>query len=815
MQIQSIEVEGFWSYRDPQRIDIGNLPLVAGVGENGAGKSALLVSAVVAALYGKLPTSTADESITTGMNEGRVSVEFTIDGTLYRVGRKYTRGGSSHTGGVWVHDAGTSSGWRAISEKNPTAVTAKVVELLGMTYDTASMTWVAAQGEYGKFSAALPSQRFKLLSGIYDLDRYAPKAKAAGEKAKTAATTVATLTGRVSEIHEGLLDDEAEDEVATGLAALTDDELVARTKANHQEIDRLTQELADLNAADPARQTVEARQALELARNARLAQLREAENALARARQDRERATMRANALRQGAETRYEQTVASVKYRAAEAREGAEKALSNARTILAQISDTEGTLPHLREAATGHQQQAESARAAADALSTRIADETRTRDTLLAEWNTLKVKKEEITGRIAMLQDAAGHDTKCYECGTHLTPEVATALITSQQQELATIEARMLVVKSDGGAGKQRIIDLTTQREAHLSTVDQQAAQARDAQAVLARAEALIAGKAERKQAELDANTALARVVDDEAEQMDVAADQRQVAIDAADAEEAAAVGAAVAAEQQANADIAASSAPTADEVTLEQAFNDAQARIADGADAIARQRAEYEAKRAELREEGQVLGREAVRRHEVANARKEQQERLTALQQQLTDAKAEQTLYESLEAAYKPTGIPAMILAGVVEELNEAVNQSLQRLSDGELSVEIRASRETKSGSTENKVFVYVSTPTGTRAYETLSGGQKFRVDLAIRTGLGQVIARSTGTPIRTFILDEGWGSLDERGILSTIETLFRLSEDVNVITVSHIDRVQSEFPSRVEVSLVGGSSVAEVVTG
>ena len=53
----------------------------------------------------------------------------------------------------------------------------------------------------------------------------------------------------------------------------------------------------------------------------------------------------------------------------------------------------------------------------------------------------------------------------------------------------------------------------------------------------------------------------------------------------------------------------------------------------------------------------------------------------------------------------------------------------------------------------------------------------------------------------------------MDEKGILATIDTVFRLSEETNVITVSHIDAVREAFPARVELSMSGGASVAQVV--
>ena len=282
MQIQSIEIEGFWSYRDPQRIDIGDMPLVVGVGDNGAGKSALLVSAVLAAFYGKFPTKTIEESITTGAAQGHVSVEFVVNDTRYRVGRVYPRVGTP-TGVVMVEDATQKTGWRTVTEKGSREVTDYITDLLGMDYETATMTWVAEQGQYGKFSSAMPSHRFKLLSSIFGLDKYAPLAKDAAAKLKVAATKVTGLDGRIAELQENLEDGDAEAAFTFGLAALTDEELVAKVAAVNADIDRVTQALADLNSTDPARQTTEARQALEIVRNERLGKLNAAREALSRA----------------------------------------------------------------------------------------------------------------------------------------------------------------------------------------------------------------------------------------------------------------------------------------------------------------------------------------------------------------------------------------------------------------------------------------------------------------------------------------------------------------------------------------------------
>ncbi|WP_159602487.1 AAA family ATPase, partial [Agromyces humi] len=245
MLIQSIELEGFWSYRDPQQIVLDGHPLVVGVGENGAGKSALLVHAIAAALYGKFPTKTIDESISADAPQGRVSVEFTIDDTRYRVSRTYPRTGSP-TGQVMIADPGTRSGWRAVTEKGIREVTAYMQDLLGMPYETATMTWLAEQGQYGRFASAPPAERFKLLSTIFGLDMYMQKASSAAAAARAADAEVTRVDGRIAEVVGSM---EQADEADHGFAAMSDDQVVQNAADAADEVDRYTLQLAELNAA--------------------------------------------------------------------------------------------------------------------------------------------------------------------------------------------------------------------------------------------------------------------------------------------------------------------------------------------------------------------------------------------------------------------------------------------------------------------------------------------------------------------------------------------------------------------------------------
>ncbi|KQO98199.1 AAA family ATPase [Leifsonia sp. Leaf264] len=811
MQIKSIEIEGMWSYRDPQQVVIDGHPLVVGVGENGAGKSALLVAAVVAAFYAKFPTKTVQESITTDVPQGRVSVEFEVNDTLYRVSRTFTRKGSG-SAQVLVADPSTRSGWRGVTEKGVKEVDEYIVGLLGMDYQTATMTWIAEQGTYGKFAESLPSKRFELLSQIFGLDIYTPKAKAAKAAADAAAILVATVDGKLAEL-SGTMD--AADGQQFDLDGMTDKQLSKNLSDANDDVDRYTQQAAELNATDPARQTVEARQAYELVRNDRVAKLTAATQQVERAELAIGQAKNRAAATRAAAEARFTRDLAEASTRAERIREQATTQRRAAAEQKLKIASAERDLPTFVDEVTASRETADDARRSADAAFQKAADLRGAVAQLRAESATAKAAVADAEARISLLEKSAA-DTdhaECFTCGQHLSASDAAALIELQRDAIASLKQKMLDLRDSGMKTNAAAEAADAERAAHL-----QAAKAADVEAdristAMASLHALIGSKEQADAAEQAAAEAFQQSSKDEDAWRRQAADAHSTQIAAADADEQATVDAAETELSSARAVAAETAEPTAKETHLLEDLRAAEALVAGEASGYNERRIELERLRSEARRLVTVYSAEEHRRTEAALLRADQEDRLAALRVEKADAQREILINMTLMKAFSPAGIPAMILNTVVEQLNETVNSSLERLSNGELKVELRTSRENTNGTPDNKISVYVETPTGVRAYETLSGGQRFRVNVAIRVGLLESISRGTGTPIRSFILDEGWGTLDEKGVMSTIGTLFRLSEEMNVITVSHIDSVRDAFPARVEVVMDGGTSVAQLV--
>ena len=90
-----------------------------------------------------------------------------------------------------------------------------------------------------------------------------------------------------------------------------------------------------------------------------------------------------------------------------------------------------------------------------------------------------------------------------------------------------------------------------------------------------------------------------------------------------------------------------------------------------------------------------------------------------------------------------------------------------------------------------------------GTRAYEMFSGGDRFRVDFALRIALRKLLAWRAGAPLPTLFIDEGFGTQDAEGrdriiyVIKAIEDRFE-----RILVITHLDEVKEAFPLRIEVT-------------
>jgi exonuclease SbcC len=101
-----------------------------------------------------------------------------------------------------------------------------------------------------------------------------------------------------------------------------------------------------------------------------------------------------------------------------------------------------------------------------------------------------------------------------------------------------------------------------------------------------------------------------------------------------------------------------------------------------------------------------------------------------------------------------------------------------------------------------------------GERPYANFSGGERFRVDFAIRIALSKVLAKRAGARLQTLVIDEGFGSQDPAGRQRLVEAINTIQEDfARILVITHIDELRDAFPIRIEVEKGAAGSRITVV--
>lgn len=172
--------------------------------------------------------------------------------------------------------------------------------------------------------------------------------------------------------------------------------------------------------------------------------------------------------------------------------------------------------------------------------------------------------------------------------------------------------------------------------------------------------------------------------------------------------------------------------------------------------------------------------------------------------------------LLRQLEEACGRNGVQALLIETALPEIEDHANDLLYRLSGGEMRVRFDTQRDRKSdGGQIETLDITISDSSGERPYENYSGGEKFRINFAIRLALSQVLARRAGARLQMLVIDEGFGSQDPEGRQRLVEAINAVQpEFACILVITHIDELRDKFPARIEVEKsTAGSHLSLVV--
>ena len=143
------------------------------------------------------------------------------------------------------------------------------------------------------------------------------------------------------------------------------------------------------------------------------------------------------------------------------------------------------------------------------------------------------------------------------------------------------------------------------------------------------------------------------------------------------------------------------------------------------------------------------------------------------------------------LERAYGRDGIPAWIVSQVA--LPSIQTEATRILSEPGTSyrVELRTERATSTGDVVDALDVIVTTEDGERPYETFSGGERTRINLALRIALARLLANRRRGESRLLVIDEP-EFLDGAGTDALIQVLRGLVDFSRIWLISHVPNLR-----------------------
>ena len=181
----------------------------------------------------------------------------------------------------------------------------------------------------------------------------------------------------------------------------------------------------------------------------------------------------------------------------------------------------------------------------------------------------------------------------------------------------------------------------------------------------------------------------------------------------------------------------------------------------------------------------------------------KKVEEILKKFEKEFEEKGKDREIYRILSKAFGKDGIQSLIIQNCIPEIETAANDILSRLTDNRIHIALELQRDKKSGGLKDTLDIKISDESGTRDYELYSGGEAFRTNFSLRVALAKLMARRSGTKLRTLIIDEGFGTQDSEGIEQLVEALQEISKDFDkILVITHMESLKNMFPTRIEVT-------------
>ena len=157
------------------------------------------------------------------------------------------------------------------------------------------------------------------------------------------------------------------------------------------------------------------------------------------------------------------------------------------------------------------------------------------------------------------------------------------------------------------------------------------------------------------------------------------------------------------------------------------------------------------------------------------------------------------------IKKIFSPTGIKAYIFNGIIAQLNQSIDQHLNRLTNGEIYFKIVLDEQ------KGKYIDTLECQGKPRSVASLSGGEHRKLSLAVDLALSDVICSRVNYVPNILFLDEAFNGLDASSKEIIMEVLTEMSKNKNIFVIDHSSEFKSQFTQVVKLIKQGGITMRE----
>ena len=173
-------------------------------------------------------------------------------------------------------------------------------------------------------------------------------------------------------------------------------------------------------------------------------------------------------------------------------------------------------------------------------------------------------------------------------------------------------------------------------------------------------------------------------------------------------------------------------------------------------------------------------------------------------------------SVFEKLTKFLSKSGIQTVLLDTIIEDLEKTSNVILQSICNEPSIIVLETQRVGSDGSSIVETLdLKVKKDGNLQNFKSLSGGEKFRISLALRVAMSEISSRYGGSCLEFLLLDEVNSPLDRYGVETLFVNVIKSLEDkYKILTITHDETLKEKFDNVINVTKINSESEIEFLT-